>query len=484
MLMGPHPAALYLYTLSQVLSPASSDWSRPLDAGKLLAMTDNDNVQFFEAELAQHVIFSPHEQIVLNTINQQVAVEDSLADILDFLFTSTQEVCPCERLALAFVEDETERIISDEVRASYDHVILKEGYTEDLAASSLRHVIANDEVRLIRDLEQYYRDNPDSRSTALILKEGVRSSMTCPLRVGDRNVGVLFRSSTQPNAYDPQAVGMHLAVTERVSRAVERAYNTAKANKAYNSYMEMLSFVTHELKSPVSSIIMDADMLLQGYMGELEDKQKQRVERMVSRGRYLLSLVGEYLNLSRMETGELKINPQPDVDAVARLAETAIDLIMPQLTQRQMTLEKDFSFGDGQSVECDPDLMQIVLVNFLSNAVKYGRREGAIRFTMKLEGGKWQMSVWNEGPGFSAEERFKLFHKFSRLDDPELKRQKGTGVGLYTVWRVVQLHGGRVTANSKHGEWAEFSVEIPQPLPEAPAAEDAGDQAQQEVRGA
>ncbi len=429
-------------------------------------MADKDNVQFFEADLAQHLIFTPHEQVVLNTINQQVAEESSLADILDFLFAATQEVCPCDRLALGFVEDEAARIVSGEVRTNYEPVMLQKGYAEDLSTSSLAHVIDNSEVRLIRDLKTYHDDHPESRTTGLVLKEGIRSSMTCPLRVAGRNVGVLFRSSTKPNAYDPQAVGMHLAVTERVSRAVERAYTNAKAARAYNSYMEMLSFVTHELKSPVSSIIMDADMLLQGYMGDLEEKQKQRIERMVSRGRYLLSLVGEYLNLSRMETGELKLNTRDDVDPIVQLAENAIDLIGPQLTQREMTLEKDFGYSGGDVVECDPDLMQIVLVNFLSNGVKYGRRGGKIRFTVKPKDGHWHISVWNEGPGFSPEQRFKLFHKFSRLDDPELKRQKGTGVGLYTVWRVVQLHGGRVTANSEHGSWAEFSVDIPQPLPE------------------
>ncbi|MHC4984662.1 MAG: GAF domain-containing sensor histidine kinase [Planctomycetota bacterium] len=436
-------------------------------------MSQTETAEFFEAELAEQVIYTPEEQIVLNTINSQVAGEESLGDILDFLFMSTRELCPCDRLALALVEEETERIISDEVRATYVHVILKAGYTEDLAGSSLQHVINDNQIRLINDLEAYKQANPHSRSTSLILREGIRSSLTCPLKVSGRNVGVLFRSSVKPNAFAAHDVGMHLAITERVSRAVERAYTTAKATKAYNSYMEMLSFVTHELKSPVSSIIMDADMLRQGYLGDLSDKQTERIERMMSRGRYLLNLVGEYLNLARMETGELKINARDGVDALGQLAENAIDLITPQLTQREMTLERDFSMPEGVTVECDPDLLQIVLVNFLSNAVKYGRKGGDIRFTMKLDGGTWHMSVWNEGPGFSKEERFKLFHKFSRLDDPELKRQKGTGVGLYTVWRVVQLHGGRVTANSKHGEWAEFTVEIPQPLPEVGAVQEA-----------
>jgi signal transduction histidine kinase len=71
--------------------------------------------------------------------------------------------------------------------------------------------------------------------------------------------------------------------------------------------------------------------------------------------------------------------------------------------------------------------------------------------------------VWNEGPGFPDADRPKLFRKFSRLDAPELNRRKGTGVGLYTSWRLVQLHGGRIDADSRPGEWAEFIVTLPQP---------------------
>ena len=72
-----------------------------------------------------------------------------------------------------------------------------------------------------------------------------------------------------------------------------------------------------------------------------------------------------------------------------------------------------------------------------------------------------RISVWNEGPGFSPGQRNKLFRRFSRLDDPALKSRRGTGVGLYSAWRIIQLHKGRISAESKQGEWARFSIEIP-----------------------
>jgi len=427
-----------------------------------------NSVEYFDSELVQHVIFTPEEQIVLNTINQQVIGKETLGDILDFLFRSTQNVCPCDRLAMAFVEEGTDRIVSDEVRTNYDKILMASGYAEDLTISSLQRVLRQDQVRLIPDLPAYAEEHPESRSSAIMLKEGIRSSLTCPVRVNDKNVGVLFRSSTRARAYDNRSVGMHLAVTERISRAVERAYNAAKATEAHNAYMEMLGFVTHELKSPVSSIIMDANMLVNGYLGDLNDKQEQRIGRMVSRGKYLLNLIGEYLNLSRMESGQLKLSSRVEAKIVDDLIEPALDVIGDQVHQRQMTLEQEIDLDGIETVECDPDLMRIVIVNFLSNAAKYGRLHGTIWVKVKRTEDRWQFSVRNEGQGFTAEERFKLFHKFSRLDDPELKRQKGTGVGLYTVWRIVQLHGGRVDARSEHGHWAEFSIDIPQPLPEAP----------------
>jgi len=119
---------------------------------------------------------------------------------------------------------------------------------------------------------------------------------------------------------------------------------------------------------------------------------------------------------------------------------------------------------------CDPTLLRIVLLNLLDNAVKYGREGGEVRLTLEIASSRHvkpqalRFSVRNAGPGFSQADRNRLFRRFSRLDDPELKRQKGTGVGLYSAWRIVQLHRGHISADSKKGEWAQFCVEIPATL--------------------
>ena len=185
--------------------------------------------------------------------------------------------------------------------------------------------------------------------------------------------------------------------------------------------------------------------------------------RLIGNGSYLLALIREYLDLARMEGGSLAFRPRPSAFP-EEVVEPALELILPQLEARGMTLER--SAPEGPEVQCDPDLLKIVLVNLLGNAVKYGWEGGILRLGVERRADRLRVTVWNQGPGFSAQERPRLFRKFSRLQAPELRARKGTGVGLYTAWRLVRLHGGSMDARSEPGQWAEFSLEIPQPLPE------------------
>jgi signal transduction histidine kinase len=116
-------------------------------------------------------------------------------------------------------------------------------------------------------------------------------------------------------------------------------------------------------------------------------------------------------------------------------------------------------------IACDPDLMKMATVNLLSNAVKYGRPDTTIRVTVEPGDQRLGVAVWNRGPGFTDEQRSRLFRKFSRLDSPELKQVKGTGVGLYSTWRIINLHHGRIRARSAAGEWAEFAFTVPTQQP-------------------
>ncbi len=429
--------------------------------------TTDQNVRYIDLARVTVPIheFSADERGALDNVNHRVASGESLTDVMDFVFESTRDLFPCDRLSISFVEED-DRVVSHWTRALYAPLVLQPGYAEDLRQSTLARVRDTGHVRIIDDLEAYVEAKADSASTRLLVREGVRSSMTCPLSVEGRNVGFLFRSSREPHAYGMHEVLLHSALAERLSQAVEKAYRIEQLTAANQAYSEVLGFVSHELKSPLGAIVMDANVLDQEYLGRLEPPQRERIGKIRSKAEYLLTLIKDYLDLARVEGSGFNFQPRGGVDFLADVVEPAVDVVRAQLEQRRMTLDREVPKRPPR-VECDPGLLNIVMVNVLGNAVKYGTEDGRIRLRVVQSDSKLAVSVWNEGPGFPRSERSKLFKKFSRLQTKELLARKGTGVGLYTSWRIIQAHGGRIWADAEEGAWAEFQFEIPQPLEQA-----------------
>lgn len=404
--------------------------------------------------------FNTTEKAVLDHVNRKVADTDSLETITDFLLTSCASITATDRLCFAFLEEEGMRAFSKVVRATYKPLLLKEGYSQDIREGSLPRVIKRGHPRVITDLAAYAEKHPDSATSVLLAEEGVRSSMTCPLTVNGRMIGLLFRNSRTPAAYGLHEVMLHLSTAERVGQTVEKAYRIRELEEANRNYTEMLGFVSHELKSPLGSIVLDSNVILEGYLGEISEPQRKKLNAMVHKAEYLLRMIEDYLNLNRIENAELKANLQPNIDITARIIQPALDITSAEAEKKQIRIETDIP-ADLAPLACDPDLLNIVMNNLLSNAIKYGEEEGLVKVTAEQTDEELKVRVYNTGPGFPASAKSSLFRKFSRVQTEELLSRKGTGVGLYTVWRIIRLHGGRITADSEEGSWAEFSFTIP-----------------------
>lgn len=222
----------------------------------------------------------------------------SLDEILDFIFEETAKIMPCDRLDMAFLADENRRMVLHYVKARYEPVHLKQGFASDIIGGSIQKVFQSGRPSIIRDMEVHSKNNPQSDSARLLLKEQIRSSMVCPLVVDGRPVGMFMCRSRKPGAYGAHEISLQMAFAERLGQAVEKAYHIEQLSSAIQSYMEMLGFVSHELKNPLSSIIMLGKTLESGFFGEIGGKQKEIVGRMVKKAEYLLNLTGEYLNLA------------------------------------------------------------------------------------------------------------------------------------------------------------------------------------------
>ncbi|MBN1852973.1 MAG: cyclic nucleotide-binding domain-containing protein [Pirellulales bacterium] len=402
----------------------------------------------------------PEERLMLDTIQHRVAAEESLSKIMEFLFESFCQVGDCDRLTLAFLQDNGSRAASYWSRTTYEPLLLPADYQEDMSGTVMEESLILGRPRILSDLKQFSQEHPENPIASLLVREGIRSSIISPLIVGGRAVGFLILRARKRNAYNEHQVQLHRAIVQSISQTVEKAYRIEQLTQANSAYAEMLAFVSHELQSPIASMVMDSQLLVEGYLGELNEKQREQLQKTVRKGKYLLTLIRDYLNLARVEDSSLQAQMLPDVELRSQVVESAIDMIEDDCRTRNITIDR--SYEDPALVaECDLSLMQIAIGNLLRNAVKYGRDGGTIRVIIKTEGEHARLTVWNEGPGFDPSQKTNLFQKFSRIDDPELKAKRGTGVGLYSTWRIMQLHRGRVEARSEKGAWAEFSLIFP-----------------------
>jgi len=224
------------------------------------------------------------------------------------------------------------------------------------------------------------------------------------------------------------------------------------------NYMEMLGFVSHELKGGLGSGVTSALALRQGMAGPLTERQRKLVDLICRAFDYSMAMTHNFLNLSRIERGELEVRRR-SVAVAADILDPLAEDIGPQVAGADMTLSLEVP--RDLEVQADPDLLRIVFQNLVGNAVKYGRRGGRIRVFHRPTDGGDEFHVWNEGVGVPPEKRDRLFTKFGRLHDPRLKAQRGTGLGLFITRTIVERHGGRIRVECEEGSWIDFLFTLP-----------------------
>ncbi|MBM3315744.1 HAMP domain-containing histidine kinase, partial [candidate division WOR-3 bacterium] len=378
---------------------------------------------------------------------------------------------PFDRMAVAFHNEETGFVTQRWVRSETAAAHVATGYWAELRGSSLEPVLRTGRPRIINNLEHYLAAHPDSRNTREVLQDGVLSSLTCPLRAAGRAIGFLFFSSSRPDSYHDSHITVFEKVAEALNLAVEKVKYIDDLEQARRNYAQILYFVAHELKSPLSSVVTVGQTLTNGYLGPLTPAQAERVERMIENSNYLLNLVRDYLDLSQIESGEMKYRPQPAVDLVEQVVRPMLGIHLPPARDRGMEIHTDLEYLTAPG---DPDLLKVVVGNLLGNAVKYGREAGHIwvslvrrAFSDYDDAGRrrraWYayFSVRNEGAGFTLDQKQQLFARFQRLNQPALRAARGSGLGLYISRQIVLRHGGEISADSQPGIWAEFHFRIP-----------------------
>ncbi|HMJ50890.1 MAG TPA: response regulator [Polyangiaceae bacterium] len=221
--------------------------------------------------------------------------------------------------------------------------------------------------------------------------------------------------------------------------------------------LDFYSMVAHDLRSPLTSILMRAELMLAGKRGVLPAEGISDLRKIENNVRSLVSLINDFLDLARFEGTGFKLE-RKEVDLM-ELVEEAVDQYRPLAEGRRLDLcvvrpaEPMITFGDRQR------LMQVIS-NLMANAVKFTPPEGTVVARVELQSGMLAVSVEDDGPGIPAEAIPSLFQRYARIDRA-VKKVEGTGLGLMIVREIVEAHGGTVGVDSEEGVGSRFWFRLP-----------------------
>lgn len=262
------------------------------------------------------------------------------------------------------------------------------------------------------------------------------------------------------NAQSVQEVReLNANLEQRVNAATKelRASN-AQLQRLDEAKDEFISMASHQLRTPLTSIKGYISMLLEGDLGKITPEQKQVLNEAFVSSERMVRLIGDFLNVSRLQTGKFVIDKHP-ID-LAKLVEREIDSLASNASSRDIT----FSFKPPKNIpilELDENKIQQVVMNFADNAIYYSKPKGSVAVSLKKVPGYIEFTVKDNGIGVPKEEQAQLFNKFFRATNARKARPDGTGVGLFLAQKVVNDHGGSIIFESEEGKGSTFGFRLP-----------------------
>jgi signal transduction histidine kinase len=303
-----------------------------------------------------------------------------------------------------------------------------------------------------------------ARVRSVFERHGYRSLLGVPLLFEHQIVGVLAVWGRAPEPFAQDIVDLLQTLANQSVLAIQNARlfreiadKSQQLEAASRHKSEFLANMSHELRTPLNAVIGFSEVLSEGMFGELNDKQAEYLHDILESGRHLLSLINDILDLSKIEAGRMELE-LADVDLPG-----AIDTIL--LLMRERASRKDIAIGraidDALGTVCiDERKVKQILLNLLSNALKFTPEGGRVDVRATRSDGMAEISVIDTGVGIAAEDQAAVFEEFRQVG-ASAKRVEGTGLGLALARKFVELHGGRIWLTSRLGEGSTFTFTLP-----------------------
>ena len=298
-----------------------------------------------------------------------------------------------------------------------------------------------------------------------LVHAGFRALLAVPLLRESQIVGGLVVNRNTPGEFSPETVELlktfgtqsALAIQNaRLFREIEEKSRQLEVADRHKS--EFLANMSHELRTPLNAVIGFSEVLLERMFGDLNAKQEEYLQDIVSSGRHLLSLINDILDLSKIEAGRMDL--ELTHFSVPLALENALTLIRERATRHGLGVDLAVDPGVGEIVGDERKVKQ-VLINLLSNAIKFTPEGGRVSVTAHLANGTVEIAISDTGIGIAADDHDAIFEEFRQVGTDYARKREGTGLGLTLARRFVELHGGRLWVKSELGRGSTFTFTLP-----------------------
>ena len=295
--------------------------------------------------------------------------------------------------------------------------------------------------------------------------EAIKASLIVPLKIENKLNGILLLGEKlSGEIFDGQELDVLSLLANQAAISLENARlyeglstSNVRLMEASRLKSQFLANMSHELRTPLNSIIGFSKVLLNRLDGELTERQEAYIRSVHNSSRHLLELINGILDFSRIEAGKFEMRPEKV--NLHDLVEECIESSLSLVRDKRMKIEKDIPV-ELPEIQADRTRIKQVLLNLMSNAIKF-TASGRVLVQVRLDAEAVHVSVADTGIGISQPDLLRLFEPFQRLDNPLAQQADGTGLGLAISKKFVELHRGRIWAESRENHGSTFHFTLP-----------------------
>jgi K+-sensing histidine kinase KdpD len=391
---------------------------------------------------------------LINEVASQLTSNLNLDEVLDVAASAIQKNFNYFDVTVFLLSEDKSELILEAHSGSFVD-FLPHGYKQKSDQGVMGWVATNGEKALCNDVSQ------DPRYLVYEY-HSTRSELALPIKVENAVVGVLNVEDTKLHAFDETDAVVLETLCDQLGIAIKNAKlydEICKANMKLTELdrmkSEFLGIVSHDFRSPLSSIILAGKSLLKNEAVQGVQRVKEYLQLIVDQANRLNQLAEDTLSIAKVESGQLSYYFK--IVNIERLIQDAISLVkFSSRHQVEYTVDPNVAFIKGDQAK-----LRQVVGNLVGNAVKYSPQGGKVRIAVENHSPEMILaSISDEGIGIPPGQKDKLFQKFSRIDSDEAKTIKGTGLGLWISKEIVQAHGGAIWVESEVGKGSTFKFTL------------------------